>query len=112
MQDWQIVTENDVRAAVNALRHDYPSQIRDAMADEARLEEAKKTTLAILSANANEPSVAKAEQWARRQSEYTTAIKEYADAKGLVHFVRAKMKAAELTVECWRTQSSNERASR
>lgn len=112
MQDWQIVTEKDVRAAVAYLRVDAPPLIEEAASDEARLDEAKKTTLATLAANAKEPSVAKAEQWARRQPEYDAAIKNYANAKGRVHFLRAKMKAAELVIECWRTQSSNERAAR
>lgn len=109
MSDWQVVTEEDVRKAINFLRYEADN-MADAIRDRALKDERRKIVLAEMTRQSNAKSHAQAETEARTTAEFLKAVTDLADAERAVEFYKAKMRAAQITVDAWRTQSSNERA--
>ena len=106
-----LISESEIDSALAYLR-DNASKDAQARAERLYLEQYIKTILAQEMAKEQGKSSAFSEMVARSSSEFKSALDGYRQAifeDEKRRFLRA---AAETKIEAWRTQSSNERASR
>jgi hypothetical protein len=106
-----MITDKSVEDALMFLATNVEKAAK-ARADKVMAEEGRKVKKALLMQQSNESVVSAQERFAYASPDYGTYLEKtlrpaiYED-----HFCELKRKAAEATIEAWRTQEANERAS-
>lgn len=103
--------EADAEKAVKWLI-DNAEQIAGARAERWKAEEMLKPTKALLMAQHSDKPVNAQEREALSDPRYQAAIDRAADAIKADELNRARVKAAEMKIEVWRSQQANLRATR
>jgi hypothetical protein len=104
-----MIDDTAVESAVDWLLKNAPEAGR-LRGERVYCEEYRKSLKAILASQANENAEAAKERWAYAHSEYQIHLERLRDAVTADEVNRAQRATAELRIEVWRTQSSNNRA--
>lgn len=104
-------TEQDAEKTVQWLI-EHSVAIADARAERFRAEEMLKPTKALLMAQYADKPVNAQEREALSDPRYQAAIDRAAEAVKQDELLRARVKAAEMKIEVWRSQQANLRATR
>lgn len=102
-----LVSDKDVEAALAILSDETGAA---AKAAHEYMDALTKSVLADLMQQANEPSEAAKDRWARSQAEYKDHLKKVHSFAKDAHRWRQRYMAASVKIEIWRTQNANARA--
>lgn len=104
-----MTSEIKVEEALATMREIAP-QLGKAKAERVQLEEFRKSKKALLFTQAPQGTIADRENWAYAHDEYLALLDALKTAVEEEETLKWRMKAAELYVEVWRTQSANSRS--
>lgn len=105
-----IVSEDGIRGALNTL-HSAPQALQEAVYEARRAENMLRHIKALEMKRVNGLALNAQEREAYGSDAYKTAIENDAKAGAKLIVLRAKLDAAKITIEVWRTESATERAS-
>lgn len=103
----------DERAVAGALRvlHEAPQLLNTAVYDARKAESMLKTIKALEMKRFNQLALAAQEREALASTAYKEAVEQDAIAGAALIGLKAKIAAAQTTIDVWRTESATERAS-
>lgn len=104
-----MIEETAVEEAVDWLLRNAPDAGK-LRGERVYCEEYRKSLKSILASQSNETSESARERWAYAHSEYQAHLERLKEAVTADEVNRARRATAELRIEVWRTQSSNNRA--
>lgn len=104
-----IVTDEQVETAL-AYLNATPSPIGLAKFELTKAENEKELRYATLFLVAEGKSVRDRECFVEASEAYTVARNQFAEATGAYEEEKARVRGAEMVIECWRTANANQRA--